>query len=170
MGLHKILRIVALLLAVAGIVALAMVLINGNGLDAQLYIAYITLALTLFIVLVYVLKETFSGNLKKTLMSIGAFLLVIIIAYVMSEGVETEMRDGAPAPGGLGEGDDIRIIDGAGCGRVPVAGGGGFSGIGARIRAFIGAGLPRIRRVEAYVNGRRSVGPLAEDVVQNFQF
>jgi peptidoglycan/LPS O-acetylase OafA/YrhL len=94
MGLHKILRIVALLLAVAGIVALAMVLINGNGLDAQLYIAYITLALTLFIVLVYVLKETFSGNLKKTLMSIGAFLLVIIIAYVLSEGVETEMRDG----------------------------------------------------------------------------
>lgn len=94
MGLHKILRIVALLLAVAGIVALAMVLINGNGLDAQLYIAYITLALTLFIVLVYVLKETFSGNLKKTLMSIGAFLLVVIIAYVMSEGVETEMRDG----------------------------------------------------------------------------
>jgi hypothetical protein len=94
MGLHKILKIVALLLAVAGIVSLVMVLLNGGGLDAQLYIAYITLALTLFIVLVYVLKETFSGNLKKTLMSVGAFLLVVIIAYVMSEGVETEMRDG----------------------------------------------------------------------------
>ncbi|KAA3625226.1 MAG: hypothetical protein DWP94_01490 [Flavobacterium sp.] len=94
MGLHKILKIVALLLAVAGIVSLVMVLLNGGGLDAQLYIAYITLALTLFIVLVYVLKETFSGNLKKTLMSIGAFLLVVIIAYFMSEGVETEMRDG----------------------------------------------------------------------------
>jgi len=94
MGLHKILKIVALLLAVAGIVSLVMVLLNGGGLDAQLYIAYITLALTLFIVLVYVLKETFSGNLKKTLMSVGAFLLVVIIAYVMAEGVETEMRDG----------------------------------------------------------------------------
>ncbi len=94
MGLHKILRIVVLILALAGIVALAMVLINGNGLDAQLYIAYITLALTVFIVLVYVLKETFSGNLKKTLMSLGAFLLVVIIAYVLSNGVETEMRDG----------------------------------------------------------------------------
>jgi peptidoglycan/LPS O-acetylase OafA/YrhL len=94
MGLHKILRIVVLILALAGIVALAMVLINGNGLDAQLYIAYITLALIVFIVLVYVLKETFSGNLKKTLMSIGAFLLVVIIAYVLSTGVETEMRDG----------------------------------------------------------------------------
>ena len=94
MGLHKILKIVALLLSVAGIVSLVMVLLNGGGLDAQLYIAYITLALTLFIVLVYVLKETFSGNLKKTLMSVGAFLLVVIIAYVMAEGVETEMRDG----------------------------------------------------------------------------
>ena len=27
-------------------------------------------------------------------MSVGAFLLVVIIAYVMAEGVETEMRDG----------------------------------------------------------------------------
>jgi type IV secretory pathway VirB2 component (pilin) len=94
MGLHKILRIVALILAVVGIVALLMELFSGNGLNMQLYVAYITLALTLFIVLVYVLKETFSGNLKKTLMSLGAFILVIVIGYVLSEGVETEMRDG----------------------------------------------------------------------------
>ena len=94
MGLHKILRIVVLILAVAGIVALAMELFSGNGLDMQLYVAYITLALTLFIVLVYVLKETFSGNLKKTLMSIGAFIAVVIVAYIMADGVETEMRDG----------------------------------------------------------------------------
>lgn len=94
MGLHKILKIVALLLAVGGIISLGMVLINGQGLDAQMYIAYITLALTVFIVLVYVLKGIFGGNLKKTLMSIGAFLLVVIISYVLAEGVETEMRDG----------------------------------------------------------------------------
>ena len=94
MGLHKILRIVALILAVVGIVALLMELFSGNGLNMQLYVAYITLALTLFIVLVYVLKETFSGNLKKTLMSLGAFILVVIIGYVLAEGVETEMRDG----------------------------------------------------------------------------
>ena len=93
MGLHKILKIVALLLAVGGIISLAMVLINGQGLDAQMYIAYITLALTVLIVLIYVLKGIFGGNLKKTLMSIGAFLLVVIISYVMAEGVETEMRD-----------------------------------------------------------------------------
>ena len=94
MGLHKILRIVALILAVVGIIALVMELFSGNGLNMQLYVAYITLALTLFIVLVYVLKETFSGNLKKTLMSLGAFILVVIIAYVLATGQETEMRDG----------------------------------------------------------------------------
>jgi hypothetical protein len=94
MGLHKILRIVVLILAVAGIVALAMELFSGNGLDMQLYVAYITLALIIFIVLVYVLKETFSGNLKKTLMSVGAFIAVVIVAYIMADGVETEMRDG----------------------------------------------------------------------------
>jgi hypothetical protein len=94
MGLHKVLRIVVLILAVVGIVSLLMELFSGNGLNLQLYVAYITLALTIFIVLVYVLKETFSGNLKKTLMSLGAFILVVIIGYVLSQGVETEMRDG----------------------------------------------------------------------------
>ncbi|MCW5518940.1 hypothetical protein J1N09_03760 [Aureitalea sp. L0-47] len=94
MGLHKVLRIVVLILAVVGIVSLLMELFSDNGLNLQLYVAYITLALTIFIVLVYVLKETFSGNLKKTLMSLGAFILVVIIGYVLSEGVETEMRDG----------------------------------------------------------------------------
>jgi hypothetical protein len=86
MGLHKIFKIIALLLAVAGIVSLAMVLINGNGLDAQLYVAYIILALTLLIVLVYVLKGIFAGNLKKTLISVGLFLAIVVISYVMASG------------------------------------------------------------------------------------
>lgn len=94
MGLHKVFKIIALLLALAGIVSLVMVLVNGSGLDAQMYVAYIILALTLLLVLVYVLKGIFSGNLKKTLMSIGAFLLVIIIAYVLADGTSVEMRDG----------------------------------------------------------------------------
>ena len=90
MGLHKVFKIIALLLALAGIVSLVMVLVNGSGLDAQMYVAYIILALTLLLVLVYVLKGIFSGNLKKTLMSIGAFLLVIIIAYVLADGTSVE--------------------------------------------------------------------------------
>lgn len=94
MGLHKVLRIVALLLAVGGIVSLLMVLLNGQGLDAQMYIAYITLALVVLLVLIFVLKGLAAGNIKRTLISIGFFLLIVAIAYGMANGVETEMRDG----------------------------------------------------------------------------
>jgi len=94
MGLHKVLRIVALLLAVGGIISLLMVLLNGQGLDAQMYIAYVTLALVVLLVLIFVIKGLAAGNLKRTLASVGIFLLIVVIAYVMADGVETEMRDG----------------------------------------------------------------------------
>lgn len=94
MGLHKVLKIVALLLAVGGIISLLMVLLNGQGLDAQMYIAYVTLALVVLLVLIFVIKGLAAGNLKRTLASVGIFLLIVVIAYVMADGVETEMRDG----------------------------------------------------------------------------
>jgi Na+/proline symporter len=102
MGLHKILKIVALLLSVAGIIFLAMIVskgddavrATGDGVDGFLYVAYIMFAIVLLFVLVFVLKGIAAGNIKKTLMTIGAFLLIVIISYVMAEGVETTMRDG----------------------------------------------------------------------------
>ena len=94
MGLHKVLKIVALLLAVGGIISLLMVLLNGQGLDAQMYIAYVTLALVVLLVFIFVIKGLAAGNLKRTLASVGIFLLIVVIAYVMADGVETEMRDG----------------------------------------------------------------------------
>ena len=102
MGLHKILRIVALILSIAGIVSLAMIVSKGDdvvkqtgeGLDGYLYIAYITLAIVLFFVIIFVLKGLMAGNIKKTFIVIGAFLAVVIISYLVADGVETEMRDG----------------------------------------------------------------------------
>ena len=102
MGLHKILRIVALILSIAGIVSLAMIVSKGDdvvkqtgeGLDGYLYIAYITLAIVLFFVIVFVIKGLLAGNIKKTFIVIGAFLAVLIISYLIADGVETEMRDG----------------------------------------------------------------------------
>jgi hypothetical protein len=35
-----------------------------------------------------------AGDIKKTLIVVGAFLAIVIISYVLAEGVETEMRDG----------------------------------------------------------------------------
>ncbi len=102
MGLHKILKIVALVLSVAGIISLAMIVSNGDdavkatgeGLDGFLYIAYIMFSIVLLFVIVFVLKGLLAGDLKKTLITIGAFLVVIIISYIMADGVETMMKDG----------------------------------------------------------------------------
>lgn len=92
MGLHKILKIVALVLSLVGIVLFAMLVSKGDavieqtgeGVDGYMYVAYIMLALVLLFVLIFVLKGIFAGNLKKTLISIGLFLLIGIVAYVMA--------------------------------------------------------------------------------------
>ncbi|OAB80489.1 hypothetical protein [Cochleicola gelatinilyticus] len=102
MALHKILKIVGLLLSIAGIVFLAMIISKGDevvastgaGVDGYLYVAYITFALVLLFVLFFVLKGVFSGDLKKTLLSVGAFILIVVVSYVLADGQETVMRDG----------------------------------------------------------------------------
>ena len=102
MALHKILKIVAVILSLAGIVFLGMIISKGDdvvkatgeGVDGYLYVAYITFAIVLLFVLVFVLKGIFAGNIKRTLLSIGAFLVIIAIGYALSNGVETQMQDG----------------------------------------------------------------------------
>ena len=94
MGLHKILKIVALILGVAGLIFWVLLVAKGDevvkstgeGVDPLIYIAYITLAIVLLFVVIFVLKGIFAGNLKKTLLSIGTFLAIVIVSYVMSSG------------------------------------------------------------------------------------
>lgn len=101
MSLHKILKIVALLLSVAGIIFLAMIIVKGDqavaatgeGLDGFLYVAYITFAITVAFVLFFVIKGIFSGNIKNTLISVGAFLVIVVLSYVLAEGAPMQMRD-----------------------------------------------------------------------------
>jgi hypothetical protein len=102
MGLHKILKIVSLILSVAGIIFLAMIVskgddavrMTGEGLDGFLYVAYITFAIVLFFVIIFVLKGLMAGNIKKTVITLGAFLAIVLISYVMADGQAVEMRDG----------------------------------------------------------------------------
>ena len=92
MGLHKIIKIVALVLSLVGIVLFAMLVSTGDevieqtgeSVDGYMYVAYIMFALVLLFVLVFVLKGIFAGNLKKTLISVGLFLLIGVISYVMA--------------------------------------------------------------------------------------
>lgn len=102
MALHKILKIVAVILSLAGIVFLGMIISKGDdvvkatgeGVDGYLYVAYITLAIVLLFVIVFVLKGIFAGNIKRTLLSILGFIVVVAIGYMLSNGVETPMQDG----------------------------------------------------------------------------
>ena len=96
MGLHKILKIVASVLAVIGAV-IALVIMAGNSETAlsmsgnMLCIAYTVLAIALLLVLLFVLKELFSGDIKKSGMTIGVFALVLIISYSLSSGTDLDL-------------------------------------------------------------------------------
>jgi len=98
MGLHKISKIFAWLLGVAGVITLIMIISKGDqaiedalissgdtsAIDPIYFIGVLIFALTLAIVLVFVIKGVLSGNIKKTLLSVGAFLVVVVIGYAMS--------------------------------------------------------------------------------------
>ena len=106
MGLHKILKYVGLGLGVIGLILLGRVILAGDDeikadaalqgsvVDPFMYVAYVVLAIVIVLVLIYVIKGLAAGDIKKTLISIGAFVLVIAISYALSEGVETVMKDG----------------------------------------------------------------------------
>ncbi len=93
MGLHKIIKWVALALAVIGVIFVVLLMSGNDGMiDNMLYIAYVVLALILVIVLIYVLKGLFAGNVKKTLLSVGLFLAVILVAYFISSGDDLNLQ------------------------------------------------------------------------------
>lgn len=106
MTLHTILKYVALVLGLIGIVFLVRILLADDGTivasaDAQeslvtpfLWLAYLILLITLVMVAFFVIKGLFRGNIKTTLISIGAFVLVIVIAYVLTDGTEMQLKDG----------------------------------------------------------------------------
>ncbi len=102
MGLHKILKIVAILLSIIGIIFFAMILakgdeavtLTGEGIDGFLYVSYVIFALTIAFVLYFVLKGIFAGNIKNTLISIGAFLLIVVISYLLADGTPMPMPEG----------------------------------------------------------------------------
>ena len=101
MNLHKILKIVAAVLGLAGIVFLIRIINAGDEaikndalmgetgiVEPMAIVAYIIVCITIFLVLVFVLKNLFTNtaNLKKTLMGVGLFAAVLIIAYAVSGG------------------------------------------------------------------------------------
>ena len=109
MDVKKITTIFSIVLGVIG--ALFLALIIGEGDDSIemsamqgdfgsvsyiIYLAQFILFITVVTTVFFSFKNLASDKkkLKKSLMSIGAFLLVVAIAYVFSSGEETPMQDG----------------------------------------------------------------------------
>ncbi|OBX26422.1 hypothetical protein LX77_01362 [Gelidibacter algens] len=114
MKLHKILKIVAALLGLAGVIFLVMIISEGDDaikaaaldgdsaiIDPMAYVTYIIFALTLAFVLFFVLQNLFThtDSLKSTLIGVGAFAAVLVISYVVSSGSDAGdyMYNGIPA-------------------------------------------------------------------------
>jgi membrane protease YdiL (CAAX protease family) len=117
MKLHKILKIVAALLGLAGVIFLVMIVAKGDDaikaaaldgdsaiIDPMAYVTYIIFALTLAFVLFFVLQNLFvnTASLKSTLIGVGAFAAVLVISYVLSSGSDAVdyQYNGAPATEG----------------------------------------------------------------------
>ncbi|MDT0648563.1 hypothetical protein [Autumnicola edwardsiae] len=106
MTLHKILKYLALVIGVLALILLARILISGGDaieasadvqssmLDPYMYVAYLVLAAIIILVAIFVIVGLFRGNIKNTLISIGTFAVIVIIAYMLTDGNEVIMKDG----------------------------------------------------------------------------
>lgn len=106
MTIHKILKYLALVIGVIGLILLGRIIMTGDDaiessasvqasvVDPFMIVAYIVFAIVLVLVLFYVIKGLFTGNIKRTLISVGAFILVVAIAYFLTSGTEVVTRDG----------------------------------------------------------------------------
>ena len=109
MNLQKITNISVVLLAVLALIVLGVIIGQGDeyiemsamqgnfgAVSVMINLALFVLLVTVLMTLVFSMKNLFSekSKLKKAGISIGSFLLVFIVAFVLSSGVDTPMQDG----------------------------------------------------------------------------
>lgn len=98
MTIHKILKYLAAVIGVVGLILLGRILMTGddaieNSASVQasvvnpfMFVAYFVFAVIVLLVLFFVIKGLFKGDIKNTLISIGAFVAIVVIAYVLADG------------------------------------------------------------------------------------
>ena len=109
MNLQKITKISVVLLAVLALIVLGVIIGQGDeyiemsamqgnfgAVSVMINLALFVLLVTVLMTLVFSMKNLFSekSKLKKAGISIGSFVFVFIVAFVLSSGVETPMQDG----------------------------------------------------------------------------
>lgn len=104
--MHKIFKIIAALLSLFGIISLVRIIAAGDeamesgekaGLfEPMAWTAYIILGLVVLFVLIFVLQNLFTdtASLKSTLIGVGAFAAVLVIAYLISGGDTMAYKSG----------------------------------------------------------------------------
>ena len=109
MNLQKITNISVVLLALLALIVLGVIVGQGDeyiemsamqgnfgAVSVMINLALFVFLVTVLMTLVFSMKNLFSekSKLKKAGISIGSFLFVFIVAFVLSSGVETPMQDG----------------------------------------------------------------------------
>ena len=109
MNLQKITNISVVILAVLALIVLGVIIGQGDeyiemsamqgnfgAVSVMINLALFVLLITVLMTLVFSMKNLFSekSKLKKAGISIGSFLFVFIVAFVLSSGIDTPMQDG----------------------------------------------------------------------------
>lgn len=106
MTIHKILKYLALVIGVIGLILLGRIIMTGDDaieasastqasvVTPMLWLSYLVLGVIILLVLFFVIKGLFRGNIKNTLIAVGAFVLVVVIAYLVTDGAQMELKDG----------------------------------------------------------------------------
>jgi NADH:ubiquinone oxidoreductase subunit 6 (subunit J) len=93
MDLHKILKYAAYALGIIGTLFALLIMTGSDGMiDNILYVTYIVLFIVVALIVIYVIKGLFAGNIKKTLITVGLFLAVILISYLISSGNDLDLK------------------------------------------------------------------------------
>jgi membrane protease YdiL (CAAX protease family) len=100
MNLNKLARLVVMVLSVLAIVFLATIMTSdekdGGMITPIIYVAYVMLCIAIVFVVFYMIKGLMAkkGDLKKTFISVGAFLGIFVIAFVFADGTPVPLKDG----------------------------------------------------------------------------
>ena len=109
MSLEKLTRIGCIALGVLGLIFLAIVFASGDDsikmaaasgnygtITPIIILSQITLLIAVVVTLIFSLRGIAKdkSKMKNALKSAGLFLIVVVVAFVLSNGVETPMRDG----------------------------------------------------------------------------
>ena len=101
MNFNLISRIAAVVISLLSVIFLMTVLMadtpEGGLIEPFIYLTYVTLGISIAVVLLYTIINLASKQgkeLKNTLISIGSFVLIIIVSYVFADGTAVPLKEG----------------------------------------------------------------------------